>query len=326
MHSSKKIIRFVAVICMFAVVIWGLDFLLYPCTFIRNDIHAVCEDAMDDVYLGTSHGRMNIDPDRVAESTGTKGHILSVGGEYAVDAYYMTKLMIEKQKPKRIIYEVSPGYFMTEKEEGNNYLLFYHEFPMSKAKLEYFKACLLKTNFRTMLFPWYEYPLSYELDKIKDTVFQKWNKNYDPAYLKSNTQEYHENGFIERYAVDTTKLKMEGITTFDEAKIKQTNMDYLEKLIDLCRENDIEFMAVTTPMPIDTLRTYEPEFKAAWKYFGTFFAEREVPYFNFNVEYFKAFPHDLTYFTDYDGHMNGEAAEAFSTVLGKVLMAYKKGN
>ncbi|MBQ0000056.1 MAG: hypothetical protein KBT01_00745 [Clostridiales bacterium] len=324
MHSSKKIFRFIAVICVFAIAIWGLDFLLYPCTFIRNDLHAVLEEPMDDVYLGTSHGRMNIDPDKVGEITGTKGHVLAVGGEYAIDAYYMTKLMIEKQKPKRIIYEVSPGYFMTEKEEGNNYLLFYHEFPLSMAKLEYFKAALFKTNFRTMLFPWYEYPLDYELGRISKTVFQKWNHNYDPAYLKSSTQEYHENGFIERYPVDTTTMAKDKITSFDEAKIKTTNMEYLDKLVTLCRDNDIEFIAVTTPMPLDSLIEYEEEFKAAWKYFGSFFAERDVQYFNFNVELFQAFPHDLELFTDYDGHMNGDAAREFSTVLGKVFMANRR--
>ena len=56
-------------------------------------------------------------------------------GEYGIDAYYIARLIAEKQKPARIIYEVDPGYFVSEKEEGNNYLLFYHEFHFQKLRL-----------------------------------------------------------------------------------------------------------------------------------------------------------------------------------------------
>ena len=34
-----------------------LDFALYPCTFMRNDVHAVANNTYDDVYMGTSHGK-----------------------------------------------------------------------------------------------------------------------------------------------------------------------------------------------------------------------------------------------------------------------------
>ena len=61
------------------------------------------------------------------------------------------------------------SYFVSEKEEGNNYLLFYHEFPFSKAKVEYFWNSIAKCNFRTVLFPWYEYSLGYELSKVEET-------------------------------------------------------------------------------------------------------------------------------------------------------------
>ena len=44
-----------------------------------------------------------------------------------------------------------------------------------------------------------------------------------------------------------------------------------------------------------------------------------MEYLNFNTEYFKTFTHDLKAYTDYDGHMNGDAAEAYSKVLAQVL-------
>lgn len=304
-------------------VLFVLDYVLYPCTFMRNDIHTVTTEAHQDVFLGTSHGKINIDPEVVSEETGRSAHNLCVGGEYAVDAYYLTKLMLETEKPERIIYEVDPGYFVTEKEVGNNYLLFYHEFPISAAKLEYFQATMMECDFRTVLFPWYEYIFKYDLEKVWETVYQKWMHDYDVSYLKGSTQEYHESGFIERYPIDTTQLSIEeeALKLFTKDSVKQQNMEYLKKLIDLCKENDIEFIAVSTPVPAATLVAYEANYQEAWTYFADFFEKEEIRYLNFNREYFTDFSHEITNFTDYDGHMNGDAAREYSRVLGKVLDA-----
>ena len=84
-------------------------------------------------------------------------------------------------------------------------------------------------------------------------------------------------------------------------------MEYIEKLIAYCKKNDIDFVAVTTPIPIATLKDYSDNYNAAWKYL------------NFNTQYFKAFTHDLKAYTDYDGHMNGDAARQYSRILAEIL-------
>ena len=102
-------------------------------------------------------------------------------------------------------------------------------------------------------------------------------------------------------------------------------MEYLGRLIDFCRENDIQFVAVTTPIPINTLQAYSDNYNAAWKYFGQYFDEHEVTYLNFNTQYFKAFSHDLSDYTDFDGHMNGNAAKEYSKVLANILKIFPRG-
>ena len=319
MRSSEKGIKFVIAVIFMVLIIILLDLTLYPCTFMRNDIHAVTTESFDDIYLGTSHGKMGIDPDVMEEVSGRKGHNLCVGGEYTKDAYYLAKLIKETQDVDRIIYEIDPKYFVSEKEEGNNYLLIYHEFPISKAKLEYFNSAIKDRNLRTVLFPWYEYSLKDEILRVSDTLYQKLNKNYDVSYFKGSIQEYHESGFLERYTVNTDKLEMGEQKVFYRDQVNEETLYYLTKLIDFCEENGIDFVAVTTPVPIETLSTYEENFKEAWEFFGSYFKERAVRYFNFNTGLFKAFPHDIKYFTDYDGHLNGPAAESFSKLLAQVL-------
>ena len=320
---SFKWIRVLLVIVAAAAVLFLLDYALYPCTFIRNDIHAVTTNTFDDIYMGTSHGKMGIDPEVMEEMNGRTGHNLCVGGEYPEDCFHLLELMIERgHKPERIVYEISPGYLIREKEEGNNYLLFYHEFPLGKAKLSYFIDSVAKCNFRTLFFPWYEYPLSYELSNIRKTVSTKWNRDYSAKQFQTDSQEYYDSGFIGRYAVDTSQLTMDDFEPAVVSDIVPGNMEDLKDLIALCREKEIAIEAVTTPVPLPVLQQYAQDYQELWEYLDSFFEAEDVKWINFNdSEHFNLFTHDISAFADMDGHMNQEAARAFSRVLAGQLDA-----
>ena len=318
---SFKWIRLPVFCILAALILIAMDYALYPCTFMRNDIHAVTTQTFDDIYMGTSHGKINIDPESVGLQNSRTGHNLCVGGEYPQDCIYMLRLMIEKgHKPERIVYEISPGYLVREKEEGNNYLLFYHEFPVSLAKLSYFMHSVAKCNFRTLFFPWYEYPLSYELANIRDTVRTKWEQDYSADRFRTASQEYYDSGFIARYAVDTSTLTTDDLTPTPVSQIVPENMEQLKKLVELCRKEGIRFCAVTTPIPLPNLQAFAQDYREVWDYLGSFFEEEQVPWINFNdTEHFNLFTHDISAFTDMDGHMNEAAARAFSGVLAGQL-------
>ena len=318
---SFKWIRLPVFCILAALILIAMDYALYPCTFMRNDIHAVTTQTFDDIYMGTSHGKINIDPESVGLQSSRTGHNLCVGGEYPQDCIYMLRLMIEKgHKPERIVYEISPGYLVREKEEGNNYLLFYHEFPVSLAKLSYFMHSVAKCNFRTLFFPWYEYPLSYELANIRDTVRTKWEQDYSADRFRTASQEYHDSGFIARYAVDTSTFTTDDLTPTPVSQIVPENMEQLKKLVEMCRKEGIRFCAVTTPIPLPNLQAFAQDYREVWEYLGAFFEEEQVPWINFNdTEHFNLFTHDISAFTDMDGHMNEAAARAFSGVLAGQL-------
>ena len=319
MHNFKKILPPVLCIIAFFAILWFLDTALYPITYTRNDLHTVSAEQKDVIILGTSNGKMNLDPDTMLAGTGLTGHNLCAGGQYPVDAYYLAKLVIEKQSPKMMILELDPGYYMMEKEPGNNYLLFYHEFPLSFAKAEYFMDTVLTQDFRMWLFPFYEYSFSFEVQHMGDTLKQKLGGIYDAEKLKNSQQAYHENGFIEKFPVDVADFPSYSPELFEEERILPESMDYLDKVIRLCRENDIDVIALSTPLPGGALKRDEEYFGAAWDYFGSFFDERDVPFYNFNKEYYTAFTHEDRAFVDFDGHMNGDAARAFSSAFGQIV-------
>lgn len=134
MHNFKKVLKTFLVLVVCVALLAALDLALYPCTFMRNDVHAVVTQQFDDIIVGTSHGKMDIDPEVMQEVTGRSGHNLCVGGEYGIDAYYLTKLIKEKQNPKRIIYEVDPGYFVSERKKEITTCFFIMSFHFQKQR------------------------------------------------------------------------------------------------------------------------------------------------------------------------------------------------
>lgn len=306
-------------IVLTVLVLKGLDLMLYPCTFMRNDIHTVVNEEFQDIYVGTSHGKMGISPAEMEKINNRTGHNLCVGGEYAIDIYHMIRLINEKQHPERVIYEVDPNYYVTEKQSGNNYLLFYHEFPFSKAKVEYYIHGLLDKDIRTMLLPWYEYGFQYEVSNVKETLYRKLTRNYDISYLKGRNQAYEEDGFIGTDPVDISNMEVKLQNIFYEGGVKEQNIEYLKKIVQYCKEEGIQFIAITTPMPDTTLEKYKENYSCAGRYFTEFFQKLDVPYYDFNHEYYDFASHYEVSFTDYDGHMNRDAAKGFSAILAELL-------
>ncbi len=70
-----------------------------------------------------------------------------------------------------------------------------------------------------------------------------------------------------------------------------------KKLIKLCRKEKIEFVAVTTPIPEETLKKYQESYEEAWNYFETFFGKEKVQYLNFNTTYYELFFHMILILT-----------------------------
>lgn len=314
----RGVARCVILLVAAAVLFAALDLALYPCTFMRNDIHALISEPHDVLILGTSNGKMDLDPESMLTGTGLTGHNLCVGGEYPVDAYYLARLALETQRPQQIIFELDPGYLMTEKEPGNNETLFLHEFPLSRAKLEYFGATLLQRDFRAALFPFYEYPLTYTLPRAPETVQRKLARDYSETHLTGSAQAYHANGFIEKYPVAESAFPAYTPEMFDADAVSAANLEYLDRLAALCREENIRFVIAVMPLPEQTLRA-DANWDGAWDCFADWAQQRDVEFYNFNREYYDWYSHDAACYVDYDGHMNGDSARAFSQIFGALV-------
>ncbi|MEG0962800.1 MAG: hypothetical protein RSF88_08060 [Lachnospiraceae bacterium] len=317
MHNFKKIILPIAGACLLFVFITGiLNYALIPYSYVKIMMHQVTTENFDTVFLGTSHGISGINPKVLDAKTGEKNINLCMGGEYPLDAYYFLKQVCEKHIPKRVVYELDYGYWCTPKGQKGDFNRIFYEMPFSIAKLEYFAAKTMKTDFRATVFPWFYYRSQYQ--NIKGIIGTKNSdvyKNLGTAPFQGPHQAY-EDGFIKIKEVPGEKAAA-GLILWDEKNLQEEAVKYFEKMVKFCRRKGIEFTVITTPIPREALAQNQKVFQKADEYFKQYLKQQQVPYINYNNpdKMIKNFDYSLNIFSDYEGHMTENQAEALSNQL-----------
>lgn len=309
-------VLFIAVIlCINEIMVLALK----PYTSFRNDMHKLETNQYDDLFVGTSHGKAGINPEIVDKITGEKSLNLCLGGEEVQDSYYIIKEACRVNKPKKIIYELDPGYWVSTATLGPEYRTVYDEFPMSEVKAEYYLDKIWNVDFRTTLFPWYLYRKGIKGAGARFTSkFSHAYKNYDDSFYNESSQAYTSQGQIRIHRSDAPKTEA-NLILWDEKKLKSDAVKSFEKIVKLCKENNIKLTVVTTPVPQETLEKYHDNFENANKFFTSLMEKEGVEYYNYNYQQISGFDRSLNGFSDYEGHMYEDQSDVFSEVIGKIV-------
>lgn len=306
------------------VVLCGNEVLLQalkPCTYFRNDMYLARTEEYEDIFVGTSHGKAGIQPDIIEEVTGRKCLNLCLGGEYPMDSYFIVKELCRSKSPKRVIYELDPGYWVTEPSLGPDYATVYEELPWSRVKLEYFNAKMKDVDFRITLFPWYVYRQGYKNVRTNlHTRLSKAYREHEGSIYASEREYYGKGGAVNIRRTDAAKGE-EGLNLWEEQKLKSDSVEYFDKLTELCREKEIELIVITTPIPEETLEKYKRNFENADRFFTEYMEEKGITYYNFNQPEMRMenFDYSVDGFADYEGHMYEDQAEIFSRELSGLM-------
>lgn len=298
----------------------GLDYLLYPYTYTRADIHHMQSSEYEDLIVGTSKGKCGIDPEILKEETGHGTINVCQGGQYPVDSLYMVKEAARNKKISRVIYEVDAGYWATTQNQTADYINFFKEMPLSKVKIEYFMDKIIKADFRTSLFPWYLY--RNRIKDIPENVKMKKSsiyKEYGVEPFASVVQSYREDGMIMRYVngADRENPNVEGLWSRDS--LNKDAVVSFEKLVNFCKRENIQLVAVAMPIPEETYAKYEKVYEDARVYFTEIMNKYQIPYLDYTKKENKDIPKELEKFADYEGHMYYDTAKEFSKILGEDL-------
>lgn len=319
MRNFKRAAGVIAFLLVIFCANQALILALKPCNYFRNDMYHARTESYDDVFVGSSHGKAGIHPDVVDEVTGRKSINLCLGGQYPIDSYFIVKEICRKNMPKRVIYELDPGYWVTEASVGPDYATVYEELPWSLVKLEYWAVKMLNVDFRATLFPWFVYRQGYR--NALATFCTKLSKeylNHEDSLYNNETQSYGHDGSVSIHRTDESKNE-EVPALWDEYELKKKSAEYFDKLISLCQDKEIELIVITAPIPEETREKYAGHFENAYAYFGEYMKEKGVAYYNFNDIEIEGFDRTVNGFSDYEGHMYEDQAEVFSRKVGEIL-------
>jgi hypothetical protein len=291
-----------------------------------DEFYSLPENSIDMVYLGSSHSYCTFDPDIVDGELGTNSYQLGMPLQHMDSTYYTMREVLNYQKPKLAVVEVywdmmddefeltQAGYLfqvMKNKELEQDYIK--EVFPLSE-KIKYNNAAL---RYQADYF-------AYRTSELKKSLEAKYNVALPATQKQVGTEKYRSKGYT---YCDYNMLPDEFDKTNQfkgldgsEWSIDATQVKYLEKLTELCRDNGVEVVFVTAPIAnvsMDFIQNYDDIHNTVQA-----IADRlEVKYLDFN--YVNRDNNLLTNdnFRD-DAHLNHSGVE----IVDKYFAAWLKGN
>lgn len=323
---ALKYIRVVVFAAVIAGLVKCMDFAMMPSGYIRYIIHEAgnsnTEEGYDCIVLGASHGRSSINPEYMIQYGYASNPLsLCIPGESVVNSYYLLKEACRSNNVKKVVLEMDYQYWTNDEARDSEFgdLFEYIQLPMSDVKLEYIRNELMDKDFRTLYFK----KLAYTSDfgEVRDNIKTKLTKayrDYDFSAVKvmDANGPYMGRGFFYR-----EKIEAKGtfwVADWSEDNISNKVVLYFQKIVDYCRENNIELTCITEP--ITPTAVIKGPSESANTYLKEICDKSNVRYIDFTLIKPEILSVSDDDFCDWEGHMYGELAEKFSDVLAQALV------
>lgn len=270
--------------------------------------------SLDYLVCGASHAYRAfnpavMDPILGAEGYNISGALMTMGGRYELFTEELGRNPV-----KTLILELSYNTMTrnraAEGTEGDLYVM---------ARLSGFfrRVRFFFGGFRVSEYPdvYYKF-VSEGIDAVRDLIRGK------QAEHSGRSRGYMPTG------ESVTELETDYAALWHGKHLSQTmdpyNLDYLNRILTLCRERGIRVILVTTPLADAYLCQYD-NFQYFYEWYTELAAQWELTYYDFNLlkEKSALFP-DRTFYFDHL-HLNDAGAEKYSKVFAELLLRAQAG-
>lgn len=257
-------------------------------------------DTFDVIFLGSSVMLNDIYPLQLYDEYGIASYNLGCGSQSVASSYYLAKMVIEEQHPDLIVFDCNMC------QEGLLY--------SNQEKFHYVTDALTVLQKAEMVFDlvpqesWVNF--FYEMN----IYHERWKE------LSSDDFQHVGNGTYGAKVHFVSNPLGEYTITTETAPLPELSEEYLRKIIELCKENDVELLL--TIMPMNFSAQYGIYDRNVWqKYYNTIQIiadEEDVNYLNFMYLVDEV---GLNAEKDYDGdsHLNGWGAPKMTTYIGSYI-------
>lgn len=247
--KHKKIFSIFIFILIGIILFYILNIIFMPEWVINNDatlstrgIYEEKKNSLDVVFVGSSNIYNGISPLEIWEETGIPSYSYASPEQKIWLSYYAIEELFKYQKPKIIMLDMNEAFTDAE----NNYdedtirkLL--DNMKIGKAKLDAINDPNLDYSISdkiSFLIPITRYHTRWDSLTTKD--IERLFYSYDSAFKGYS---YSKN--IEAFEGNTEYLQYEE----GKAEINQVALEYLEKIIKICEENNTELILIDMPSP-----------------------------------------------------------------------------
>lgn len=259
------------------------------------------EKKHDVIFIGDCEVFSNISPVTLWEKYGITSYIRGSAQQLVWQSYYLLEETLKYEKPKVVVFNVLAMKYNEPQKEAYNRLTL-DGMKLSKHKIGAVKASMMENeDLITYIFPLLRY-------------HSRWSEisAEDFKYVFGKKKLSH-NGYLMRIDVKPVGYIPKGRMLADYS-FGDNSYYYLEKMVRLCKENDIELILMKSP-------SVYPYWYPEWnRQMVDFAKDNDLAYINFleiaedkiGIEYDK---------DTFDGglHLNLSGAEKFSEYLGEIL-------
>lgn len=294
-------------------------------TYFEKDVKKIKDnnEDVDIVFVGASRMYMSIVPSVLEEKLGVSNVLVgSTATQPICGSYYYIKELIKDVHPKKVILDVTWDRLLNEKQAQA--LLLVYDRLSGVNKIDYAFNCFDKTNRCYLLGPCRYKDNILVADKViaeKKLEKESWGEKEN---AKGET--YKEKGFVYAVSDVTTgsiSFDPEADYWYSDDRILEENKEYLDKCVELCKENGVEFELVTAPCSV-TYMYFVGGYDDADKWYRNYAKEKGINYINLN--YLKGREDFLPDELMYDNcHTNGEGAYVTSEKYADLLLKEEMG-
>lgn len=271
------------------------------------------------IVLGASHGSYGIASDGLDNGLNCSSMNMCIGGEYMVDAYYILKYAVKSGNPKTVILDIDYQYLINRHDESILFHQVYNGYPDSLLKVSYFFDRIAKEEYRGAFLKWTNYwQCYYMIDKTVSKKLSQEYREYSPSVVSMDKNDVYEGrGFINKSKNASKALT--SVLEWNESLVAESECKYIEKIVELCRKNNIQIVFTTVAQDPKTVAGQSDKFEAADSYIRELAQKLNVEYYNFNYLTFEVFDRNESDFWDREGHMYGDTAKNFTKVYAEVI-------
>ncbi|MFC0906554.1 SGNH/GDSL hydrolase family protein [Clostridium sp. MT-14] len=253
-------------------------------------------NAYDVVLMGGSHMNGGIDPNVLWHDYGITSFNYATGGQSMDMTYYMLKEVLKKHENPVVVLD---AYYLAQSAEYGqrgyiSNVLDNMKFSMNK--LEAIWNCTPLEDRLEYLIPFLKY-------------HYRWNQLTENDFNYDSSEVYYAKGFAagtKKYGKDDSTANQTSRTVSGTVNLPTKSLAYLNKIIDLCKENNLKLILVNTPFDYNSDAASNEWVSQQAKMFNKVaeIAKKEnIPFINYNDKMDEI---DLDFKNDMNnsGHLN----------------------